>query len=176
MSETRVVSPTAPSTVTADPAIMAGTLEEVEMEALLDTGTAMWAVVFAGGIGTRFWPLSTPRRPKQVLALVNERPLIADTVARLSPLVPADRVLVVTSADIADTLHDAIPEVPRANLLIEPRPLGTAAALACRKCRAAPVPTRCSSRCTPISRWATPTCCAMPCAAPPPWRQPTASW
>ncbi|WP_306523097.1 mannose-1-phosphate guanylyltransferase [Gemmatimonas sp.] len=130
MSETRVVSPAAPSTVTADSAISAGTLEEGEMEALLDTGTAMWAVVFAGGIGTRFWPLSTPRRPKQVLALVNERPLIADTVARLSPLVPAERVLVVTSADIADTLHDAIPEVPRANLLIEPRPLGTAAALA----------------------------------------------
>ena len=130
MSETRVVSPAAPSAVTADSAVRAGTLEEGEMEALLDTGTAMWAVVFAGGIGTRFWPLSTPRRPKQVLALVNERPLIADTVARLSPLVPAERVLVVTSADIADTLHDAIPEVPRANLLIEPRPLGTAAALA----------------------------------------------
>lgn len=130
MSETRVVSPTAPSTVTADPATSAGTLEEGELEALLDTGTAMWAVVFAGGIGTRFWPLSTPRRPKQVLALVNERPLIADTVARLSPLVPAERVLVVTSADIADTLHEAIPEIPRANLLIEPRPLGTAAALA----------------------------------------------
>ena len=130
MSETRVVSPAAPSTVTADSAVSAGTLEEGEMEALLDTGTAMWAVVFAGGIGTRFWPLSTPRRPKQVLALVNERPLIADTVARLSPLVPAERVLVVTSADIADTLHEAIPEVPRANLLIEPRPLGTAAALA----------------------------------------------
>ena len=130
MSETRVVSPAAPSAVTADSAVRAGTLEEGEMEALLDTDTAMWAVVFAGGIGTRFWPLSTPRRPKQVLALVNERPLIADTVARLSPLVPAERVLVVTSADIADTLHDAIPEVPRANLLIEPRPLGTAAALA----------------------------------------------
>jgi mannose-1-phosphate guanylyltransferase len=105
-------------------------MEEAELDALLDTGTAMWAVVFAGGIGTRFWPLSTPRRPKQVLALVNERPLIADTVARLSPLVPAERVLVVTSADIADALHEAIPEVPRANLLVEPRPLGTAAALA----------------------------------------------
>lgn len=130
MSETRVVSPTAPSSVTADPAGLASTLEEVELEALLETGTAMWAVVFAGGIGTRFWPLSTPQRPKQVLALVNERPLIADTVARLSPLVPAERVLIVTSADIADALHEAIPEVPRANLLIEPRPLGTAAALA----------------------------------------------
>jgi mannose-1-phosphate guanylyltransferase len=130
MSETRVVSPTPPTSVTDAPAGLAGTLEEVDLESLLDTGTAMWAVVFAGGIGTRFWPLSTPRRPKQVLALVNERPLIADTVARLAPLVPAERVLVVTSADIADTLHEAIPEVPRANLLIEPRPLGTAAALA----------------------------------------------
>lgn len=130
MSETRVVSPIAPSSVTDAPAALAGTMEEAELDALLDTGTAMWAVVFAGGIGTRFWPLSTPRRPKQVLALVNERPLIADTVARLSPLVPAERVLVVTSADIADALHEAIPEVPRANLLVEPRPLGTAAALA----------------------------------------------
>jgi mannose-1-phosphate guanylyltransferase len=90
----------------------------------------MWAVVFAGGIGTRFWPLSTPKRPKQLLALVNERPLIADTIARLAPLVPSERVLVVTSADIVDALHEAIPEVPRANMLVEPRPLGTAAALA----------------------------------------------
>ncbi|WP_434478926.1 mannose-1-phosphate guanylyltransferase [Gemmatimonas sp.] len=130
MPETRVVSPIPPSSVTADPLTGADTLDEVELEALLETGTTMWAVVFAGGIGTRFWPLSTPRRPKQVLALVNERPLIADTIARLSPLVPAERVLVVTSADIADTLHDAIPEVPRANMLVEPRPLGTAAALA----------------------------------------------
>jgi mannose-1-phosphate guanylyltransferase len=130
MSETRVVSPTAPTSVTNNDALAAGTLEEVDLETMLGTGTAMWAVVFAGGIGTRFWPLSTPRRPKQVLALVNERPLIADTVARLAPLVPAERVLVVTSADIADALHEAIPEVPRSNLLIEPRPLGTAAALA----------------------------------------------
>ena len=95
-----------------------------------DVSVALWAVVFAGGIGTRFWPLSTPARPKQLLALVNERPLIADTIARLQPLIPADRVLVVTSADIVEALHRAIPEVPLANMLVEPRPLGTAAALA----------------------------------------------
>ncbi len=130
MPETRVVSPIPPSSVTTHPVTGADTLDEAEWATALDTGTTMWAVVFAGGIGTRFWPLSTPRRPKQVLALVNERPLIADTIARLAPLVPAERVLVVTSADIADTLHDAIPEVPRANMLVEPRPLGTAAALA----------------------------------------------
>lgn len=110
--------------------IAPATLEELEPEPLLDTQLALWAVVFAGGIGTRFWPLSTPQRPKQLLALVNERPLIADTIARLSPLVPSERVLVVTSADIADALHQAIPEIPRENMLIEPRPLGTAAALA----------------------------------------------
>ena len=107
-------------------------LPQVEPQEVDDkhVSAALWAVVFAGGIGTRFWPLSTPARPKQLLALVNERPLIADTILRLQPLVPAERVLVVTSADIADALHNAIPEVPRANMLIEPRPLGTAAALA----------------------------------------------
>ncbi len=105
-------------------------LEELDPELEMDVGTSLWAVVFAGGIGTRFWPISTPDRPKQVLPLVDAKPLIADTLARLSPLIPTHRVLVVTSADIADVLHAAIPELPRANLLIEPRPLGTAAALA----------------------------------------------
>ncbi|HZF69026.1 MAG TPA: sugar phosphate nucleotidyltransferase, partial [Gemmatirosa sp.] len=95
-----------------------------------ETGVALWAVVFAGGIGSRFWPLSTPERPKQLLSLVGERPLIAETVARLSPTVPPSRVLVLTSADIADTLRAAIPEVPDANMLVEPRPMGTAAAFA----------------------------------------------
>jgi mannose-1-phosphate guanylyltransferase len=130
MIEPRVVSPHAPTSVLLDPSTDVATAVAVELDPLLDTSTAMWAVVFAGGIGTRFWPLSTPRRPKQLLALVNERPLIADTIARLAPLVPSERVLVVTSADIADALHEAIPDVPRANMLIEPRPLGTAAALA----------------------------------------------
>jgi mannose-1-phosphate guanylyltransferase len=138
MPEPRAVGPAATAPAVAPPeiepaiasAVSPRPLDEPEPELLGDGQTALWAVVFAGGIGTRFWPLSTPRRPKQLLALVNERPLIADTVARLAPLVPPDRVLVVTSADIADALHEAIPDVPRSNMLIEPRPLGTAAALA----------------------------------------------
>ncbi len=135
MPESRAVGPSATVPVIVEPlsdapSATVDAMEEFEPDPLLETNTALWAVIFAGGIGTRFWPLSTPRRPKQLLALVNERPLIADTIARLSPLVPAERVLVVTSADIADALHEAIPEIPRANMLIEPRPLGTAAALA----------------------------------------------
>lgn len=109
-----------------------GTLpaEQLEGEDALETGLSLWAVIFAGGIGSRFWPLSSPERPKQLLALVGQRPLIAETVARLAPTVPASQVLVVTSADIADALRAAIPDVPPANFLVEPRPLGTAAALA----------------------------------------------
>jgi mannose-1-phosphate guanylyltransferase len=91
---------------------------------------ALWAVVLAGGIGSRFWPLSSPERPKQLLSLVGERPLIAETVRRMQPLIPPERVLVLTSRDIAPAIRAAIPEVPEQNMLVEPRPAGTASALA----------------------------------------------
>jgi len=104
--------------------------EEAQPEAQLDADSSMWAIVLAGGIGSRFWPLSTPERPKPLLKLIGERPLIAETVARLAPLIPPERVLVLTSRDIAPAIHAAIPEIPETNMLVEPRPLGTAAALA----------------------------------------------
>ena len=90
----------------------------------------LWAVILAGGIGSRFWPLSSSERPKQVLALVTERPLIAEAVARLEPLVPRERILVVTSHDIVGQIRAALPMIPEKNVLVEPRPLGTAASLA----------------------------------------------
>ena len=90
----------------------------------------LWAVILAGGIGSRFWPLSSSQRPKQVLALVSERPLIAETVGRLDTLVPPERILVVTSQDIAGQIRAAIPMIPERNVLVEPKPLGTAASLA----------------------------------------------
>jgi mannose-1-phosphate guanylyltransferase len=90
----------------------------------------LWAVILAGGIGSRFWPLSSSERPKQVLALVSERPLIAEAVARLEPLVPRERILVVTSHDIAPQIRAAIPMISEKNVIVEPRPLGTAASLA----------------------------------------------
>lgn len=97
---------------------------------LAETDAALWAIIFAGGIGSRFWPLSTPTRPKPLLRLVSEQPLLLDTVRRLQPSVPADRVLVLTSRDIAPAIKAAISMVPEMNILVEPRPLGTAAALA----------------------------------------------
>ena len=108
------------------------TLAEPQSRTEQDTtiGMSMWAIVLAGGIGSRFWPLSSPDRPKQLLPLVNDRPLIADTIARLYPLIPPERVLIVTSRDIAGAIHARIPEIPHANVLAEPVPLGTAASLA----------------------------------------------
>ena len=88
-----------------------------------------WAVILAGGIGSRFWPLSTPARPKQLLPLVNDKPLLVNTVERLSDLVPPVHVLILTNASLADAIAEAVPSVPRENIIAEPKPAGTAAAL-----------------------------------------------
>ena len=88
-----------------------------------------WAVVLAGGIGSRFWPLSTPARPKQLLPLVNDRPLLINTLDRLEPIVPAKNTLILTNASVADAVASAAPGIPRENVIAEPKPAGTAAAL-----------------------------------------------
>lgn len=89
-----------------------------------------WAVVLAGGAGSRFWPLSTPERPKQLLALVDARPLLVNTLDRLAPLNPLARTLVLTGSALAAAVAAALPGLPPENLITEPRPAGTAAALA----------------------------------------------
>src|SRR5437762_14360748 len=88
-----------------------------------------WAVVLAGGIGSRFWPLSTPSRPKQLLPLVTNEPLLADSVARLAPIVPPERVLILTNEALVPAVARMLPDIPYVNLVAEPRAAGTAAAL-----------------------------------------------
>ena len=88
-----------------------------------------WAVVLAGGVGSRFWPLSTPGRPSQLLPLVTSEPLLCDAVDRLRPIVPLDRVLILTNQTLVPAIAQLLPEVPASNLIAEPRPGGTAAAL-----------------------------------------------
>jgi mannose-1-phosphate guanylyltransferase len=89
-----------------------------------------WAVILAGGVGSRFWPVSTPSRPKQLLPLATREPMLADALARLAPLVPAERTLVLTNAGLVDAITAIAPALPRENVIAEPRPAGTAAALA----------------------------------------------
>lgn len=90
----------------------------------------IWVVVLAGGIGSRFWPLSTPRRPKQLLPLVSDSPLLAEAAARLRPIAPASQTLILTNASLVPAIGDLLPDIPRENLVAEPKPSGTAAALA----------------------------------------------
>ncbi|HEV8265244.1 MAG TPA: sugar phosphate nucleotidyltransferase [Gemmatimonadales bacterium] len=89
-----------------------------------------WAAILAGGSGTRFWPLSTAERPKQFLPLVGDRPLLAQAVARLHGLVPPERIVLLTGPFLVDRVAATVPEVPRANILAEPRAASTAPALA----------------------------------------------
>jgi Mannose-1-phosphate guanylyltransferase len=91
---------------------------------------SLWAVILAGGVGSRFWPVSTPARPKQLLPLATDDPLLVDALERLAPLVPPSRTLVLTNADLVDAIAALAPRIPRENLIAEPRPAGTAAALA----------------------------------------------
>jgi len=89
-----------------------------------------WAAILAGGSGTRFWPLSTAERPKQFLPLISDRPLLAQTVARLHGLVPPERMLILTGPSLVDRVAATVPEIPHGNIFAEPRAASTAPALA----------------------------------------------
>lgn len=86
----------------------------------------LYAVIMAGGGGTRLWPLSRRDRPKQTLAMFSERTLVQLTADRLEGLVAADHVLVVATAALADQIKGQLPQVPGENYLLEPEPRGTA--------------------------------------------------
>lgn len=90
-----------------------------------------YAVIMAGGKGERFWPLSTSKHPKQLLALVGDKPLIAQAVERLDGLIPPENVFVVTNADLVDATRKAAPMLPPENIVGEPIGRDTAAAVAC---------------------------------------------
>lgn len=85
-----------------------------------------YAVIMAGGGGTRLWPLSRKSRPKQTLEVIYDRPLFRIAVDRIIPLIPLERVFVVTVEEQANQLQQIVPELPKSNYLIEPSPKGTA--------------------------------------------------
>ena len=90
-------------------------------------GMPLYALVMAGGAGTRFWPLSRRSRPKQMLPFAQGRSLLAATVERLAPLVSPERTLVATSAEVANAVRAELPQLPGRNVLAEPAGRDTAA-------------------------------------------------
>ena len=88
-----------------------------------------FAVILGGGAGTRLWPASRRARPKQLLSLGAPESLIGSAVRRGRAVVGLDNTLIVTAADQADALRAAIPDLPRDNVVVEPVPRNTAAAV-----------------------------------------------
>ena len=89
-----------------------------------------YALILAGGRGTRFWPRSRKRNAKQVLSFSGERTLIQQTVDRLTPVIPPERIWIITNDFLRDTIAKQLPEVPKAQIIAEPAQRNTAPAIA----------------------------------------------
>jgi len=89
-----------------------------------------YAVIMAGGEGSRLWPLSRRERPKQMVQIGSDRTLFQLAVDRIRPIFQPERIYVVTVETQAAKLQEQCPEIPKENFLIEPMPRGTASVVA----------------------------------------------
>jgi mannose-1-phosphate guanylyltransferase len=92
-------------------------------------GSEFFAVIMAGGGGTRLWPLSRRERPKQALRLSGDRTLFQLAIDRLLPILPVRNIVVATVASQAEMLREQAPDVPPENFILEPDPRGTASVI-----------------------------------------------
>jgi mannose-1-phosphate guanylyltransferase len=88
-----------------------------------------YGLILAGGRGTRFWPRSRKRAAKQVLNVVGDRTLIQQTVDRLAPVIPPERLWVLTNEHLHGTIVQQLPDVPKRQILAEPAQRNTAPAI-----------------------------------------------
>jgi mannose-1-phosphate guanylyltransferase len=88
-----------------------------------------YALIMAGGSGTRLWPLSRQNQPKQAVELIDNRTMFQHAVDRLDTLLPPERVLVVTAREYVEALAAQTPELPHENFIVEPMARGTAGAI-----------------------------------------------
>jgi len=88
-----------------------------------------YGLILAGGRGTRFWPRSRRTRAKQVLRFLGDRSLIQQTVDRLSPVIPPDRLWVLTNEHLRAEIVRQLPELPKNQILAEPTQRNTAPAI-----------------------------------------------
>lgn len=92
--------------------------------------THTYAIVLAGGAGTRLWPLSRKDLPKQMQSVVSDRSLIDETVSRLQGVLPREHIFVSTTKNYAEKIMEILPNFPKENIIVEPIARGKIAALA----------------------------------------------
>ncbi len=90
----------------------------------------MYAILFAGGVGQRLWPLSRKNTPKQFSPLIGDKSSFQVAVERLLPLIPAEHIYISTNANYADTLKNQAPGIPPSHVILEPARRDVAAAVA----------------------------------------------
>jgi len=88
-----------------------------------------YIVIMAGGRGERFWPQSRQKKPKQLLPIVGDEPLLTQTINRLGDLVPAKNIIVITNSEHVGDVAEICPMLDRANIIGEPAGRDTAAAV-----------------------------------------------
>ncbi|WP_418966079.1 mannose-1-phosphate guanylyltransferase [Cetobacterium sp.] len=87
------------------------------------------AIIMAGGSGERFWPLSTPEKPKQLLNIFSEKTMIRETVERILPIIPRENIFIATNELQATAVKEELKDIPEENIIIEPAFKDTAAAI-----------------------------------------------
>ncbi|MCH6256581.1 NTP transferase domain-containing protein [Puniceicoccaceae bacterium K14] len=88
-----------------------------------------YIVIMAGGKGERFWPASRLKRPKHLLPIVGDKPMLTQTVDRLGSLIPIENIFVITNSEQVEGVHEVCPNLPEANVVAEPVGRDTAAAV-----------------------------------------------
>jgi mannose-1-phosphate guanylyltransferase len=89
----------------------------------------LYALIMAGGIGSRLWPRSRKKTPKQFLDLISDETMLQDAYQRLLPTIPPDRILVGVGTDYIPTVRKQLPDLPAGNVVAEPAGRGTAPAI-----------------------------------------------
>ncbi|MCB2205001.1 NTP transferase domain-containing protein [bacterium] len=88
-----------------------------------------YALIIAGGVGARFWPRSREHSPKQLLEIIGSGTMIQNTVYRMDPIIPKERILVITSAQQEEGVRKQLPQLPPENIIVEPFGRNTAPAI-----------------------------------------------
>lgn len=79
-----------------------------------------YSLILAGGKGTRLYPLSRDKNPKQFLTIINGKSFLKNTVDRISPIVEKENIYVITSKEYEDKIYEDVPEIDKQNVIVEP--------------------------------------------------------